>query len=73
MNQIRNFKNYRYIIKNSETPHFVAFCQNWQDILIAAGIPRSAQFLILKGKNPPKYHKWTITRTNLPKSNLSSI
>jgi hypothetical protein len=70
MNQMRNFKNYRYIIKNSEMPHFVAFCQNWQDVLTVAGIPRSGLYLILKGLNPPKYHKWSITRTNLPKMAL---
>lgn len=66
----REFKNFRYIITNDDMPQFQAFCQNWQEVFEASGIPRSGLYLILKGRKPRKHIKWNIVRTTLERSHL---
>ena len=66
----REFKKFRYIITNNDIPQFQAFCQNWQEVQEASGVPRSALFQILNGKTPRKHIKWNIVRTTLERSHL---
>lgn len=68
--QRREFKKFRYIITNDDMPKFQAFCQSWQEVKEASGIPRSGLYLILKGEHPPKHIKWNIVRTTLERSHL---
>lgn len=66
----RDFKKYRYMITHNDRPSFQAYCQNWQEVKEASGIPRSALFLILNDKTPRKHIKWNVVRISLEKSNL---
>lgn len=66
----RDFKNFRYIITNTDMPDFQVYCQNWQEVKEKCGIPRSALFLILNDRTPRKHIKWQISRTKVEKSHL---
>jgi len=71
-NERREFKKFRYIVTNDDMPKFQAFCQNWQEVKEASGIPRSGLYLILKGMNPPKHAKWNIVRTSIDRTLMIS-
>ena len=71
-NEKRVFKNYKFIIKRTDMPHFQAFFTNYTQVKNEIGIPKTTFYAMMRGDDYKKWRNYTIEKCRIPVNTLTN-